>query len=120
MLLAFGDAVFFVVRSLALLRIEGRIDERLQAASWGRLLALPASFFRRFTAGNLAALGPPVQAQAPAYLKPDRQNFCRIQRGSVSLLRRGRSRSTCIANGRLRYTGKNASRRAPPCVVSRV
>ena len=55
MLLAFGNAVFFVVRGLALLRIEGRTDERLQAAVWSRLLALPAPFFRRFTAGDLAA-----------------------------------------------------------------
>ena len=55
MVLAFGNAVFFVVRGLALLRIEGRIDERLQAAIWIRLIALPAPFFRRFTAGDLAA-----------------------------------------------------------------
>ena len=54
-LLALGNAVFLVVRGLALLRIEGRIDERLQAAIWSRLIALPAPFFRRFTAGDLAA-----------------------------------------------------------------
>ena len=54
-LLALGNAVFIVVRGLALLRIEGRIDERLQAAVWSRLIALPAPFFRRFTAGDLAA-----------------------------------------------------------------
>ena len=51
---AFGTAMFDVVRALALLRIEGRIDERLQAAVWIRLLSLPAPFFRRFTAGDLA------------------------------------------------------------------
>ena len=33
---------------------------------------------------------------------------------------RGHSRSACVVNGRLRHTGKNAFRRAPPCVVSRV
>ena len=55
MLLALGNAVFIVVRGLALLRIEGRVDERLQAALWSRLIALPAPFFRRFTAGDLAA-----------------------------------------------------------------
>ena len=55
LLLAFGNAVFFVVRGLAMVRIEGRIDERLQAAVWSRLIALPAPFFRRFTAGDLAA-----------------------------------------------------------------
>jgi len=55
LVLAFGNAVFFVVRGLALLRIEGRVDERLQAAVWSRLVALPAPFFRRFTAGDLAS-----------------------------------------------------------------
>ena len=54
MLLAVGNAVFFIVRGLALLRITGRIDERLQAAIWSRLISLPAPFFRRFTAGDLA------------------------------------------------------------------
>ena len=51
---AFGTATFDVVRALAVLRIEGRIDERLQAAIWIRLLSLPAPFFRRFTAGDLS------------------------------------------------------------------
>ena len=55
MMLALGNAVFFVVRGLALLRIEGRVDERLQAAVWSRLIALPTPFFRRFTAGDLTA-----------------------------------------------------------------
>ena len=44
-----------------------------------------------------------------------------VQRlGAVSPLRRDRCRSACIANGRLRYTGEDASRRAPPRVVFRV
>ena len=51
---AFGTAVFDVVRSLAMLRIEGRVDERLQAAVWNRLVSLPLPFFRRYTAGDLA------------------------------------------------------------------
>lgn len=55
LVLAVGNAVFFVVRGLALLRIEGRVDERLQAAVWSRLLASPTPFFRRFTAGDLAS-----------------------------------------------------------------
>ena len=54
LLTAFGSAVFAVVQGLAMLRLEGRLDERLQAAVWSRLLALPAPFFRRFTAGDLA------------------------------------------------------------------
>ncbi len=51
---ALGSAVFEIVRALSLLRIEGRVDERLQAAVWNRLIALPAPFFRDFTAGDLA------------------------------------------------------------------
>ena len=51
---AFGTAVFDVVRALAMLRIEGRVDERLQAAVWNRLVSLPLPFFRLYTAGDLA------------------------------------------------------------------
>ena len=40
--------------------------------------------------------------------------------GSRLPLRRGRSRSACVVNGRLRHTGKDAVQPAPPCVVSRV
>ena len=53
-LAALGAAAFEVVTALATLRIESRTDERLQAAIWSRLLSLPAPFFRRFTAGDLA------------------------------------------------------------------
>ncbi len=53
-LVGLGNAVFGVVQGLAVLRIEGRIDERLQAAIWSRLIALPCRFFRDFSAGDLA------------------------------------------------------------------
>ena len=53
LLVAFGSAVFEIVRGIALLRLEGRIDERLQTAIWSRLLSLPAPFFRNFTVGDL-------------------------------------------------------------------
>jgi NHLM bacteriocin system ABC transporter ATP-binding protein len=48
-----------VVQNLAALRLEGRAAAGLQAAVWARLLALPASFFTRFSTGQLgtAALG---------------------------------------------------------------
>ncbi|MCY4121656.1 MAG: ATP-binding cassette domain-containing protein, partial [Acidobacteria bacterium] len=49
-----GNTVFEIVRGLAFLRIESRMDERLQTAVWSRLLSLPAPFFRRYTAGDLA------------------------------------------------------------------
>ena len=54
-MVALGIATFEIVRGLASLRIESRVDERLQAALWGRLISLPAPFFRRFTAGDLAS-----------------------------------------------------------------
>ena len=52
--IALGSTVFTIVQGLAILRAEGRLDERLQAAIWSRLLALRAPFFRQFTAGDLA------------------------------------------------------------------
>ena len=53
-LVGLGNAVFAVVQGLAVLRIESRIDERLQSAIWSRLIALPCPFFRDFSAGDLA------------------------------------------------------------------
>ena len=56
---ALAAAVFEFTRGLALLRIEGRLDATLQSAVLDRLLKLPATFFRHYTAGDLAqrALG---------------------------------------------------------------
>ncbi len=54
LLAAFAIAIFDIVQGLALLRVEGRVDERLQSAVWSRLLSLPTAFFRNFTAGDLA------------------------------------------------------------------
>lgn len=45
---------FELVRAIALIRIENRADNQLEAAIWDRLLKLPSTFFRRFTAGDLA------------------------------------------------------------------
>ena len=53
-LAALGTAMFDIVRALATLRIEGRIDEQLQTAVWSRLISLPMPFFRRYTSGDLA------------------------------------------------------------------
>ena len=53
LLVAFGKAVFDIVRGLALLRTESLVDERLQTAVWSRLISLPAPFFRNFTIGDL-------------------------------------------------------------------
>lgn len=56
---ALASAAFQMTRSLAVLRLGGKVDGLLQAAVWDRLLALPVTFFRRYTVGDLAnrALG---------------------------------------------------------------
>jgi NHLM bacteriocin system ABC transporter ATP-binding protein len=50
----FGLILFEITESLALLRIETKMDIRLQSALWDRLLNLPPSFFRSYTTGDLA------------------------------------------------------------------
>lgn len=51
---AFGSAMFELTRGFAQLRLEGKMDAGLQSAVWDRLLTLPASFFRQYSAGDLA------------------------------------------------------------------
>lgn len=46
--------VFQITRDTAMLRLEGKLEERLQSALWDRLLNLPVGFFRRFSSGDLA------------------------------------------------------------------
>jgi ATP-binding cassette subfamily C protein len=52
--LAVATALFQLVNVSALVRIEGRMGGRLQAAVWDRLLSLPMPFFRPYSAGALA------------------------------------------------------------------
>lgn len=42
------------IQAIALLRIEGAMNQRVQAAVWDRLLKLPVSFFRSYSIGDLA------------------------------------------------------------------
>lgn len=51
---AIAIALFQIVRSIAVTRIEARIDASVQPAIWDRLLRLPAGFFRTYSAGDLA------------------------------------------------------------------
>lgn len=51
---AIATTLFEITKAIATLRIEGRSDATLQAALWDRLLSLPTSFFRQYTAGDLA------------------------------------------------------------------
>lgn len=48
-----SGALFQIVRSFAMVRIEGKTDTWLQAAIWDRVVSLPVPFFRQFTAGEL-------------------------------------------------------------------
>ncbi|MGM9579909.1 MAG: NHLP bacteriocin export ABC transporter permease/ATPase subunit [Anaerovibrio sp.] len=49
----FTTAALSLVRSIAVLRITNHLDMSVEAALWGRLLQLPAKFFRRFETGEL-------------------------------------------------------------------
>ncbi len=51
---ATATAFFQLVRGIAVLRIESKMDASVQSAVWDRLLNLSTSFFRRFAAGDLA------------------------------------------------------------------
>jgi len=48
------SASFKVTQSIAVLRIQGKMDYSLQAAVWDRLLNLPSTFFRDYSAGDLS------------------------------------------------------------------
>lgn len=51
---ALAQTLFGVVQALALTRVEARAAPALQAAVWDRVLRLPARFFRRYAAADLA------------------------------------------------------------------
>lgn len=54
--------LFEMTRSLAMLRIEGRMDSSIQAAVWDRLLNLPVPFFRDYSSGDLAMRANSINA----------------------------------------------------------
>jgi len=58
---ALSGLVFSLLRGMALLRLEGRMDVSMQSALWIRLLELPPSFFRNYSAGDLANRGLGIQ-----------------------------------------------------------
>lgn len=55
-------ALFRLVGALAALRMEGRVENQVQAAIWDRLLNLPVSFFRNYSAGDLASRAGSINA----------------------------------------------------------
>jgi NHLM bacteriocin system ABC transporter ATP-binding protein len=56
---ALGTFAFELTRSIAVLRLTGKMDYSVQAGVWDRLLNLPSQFFREYTSGDLTdrALG---------------------------------------------------------------
>lgn len=51
---AIAGAIFQLVRNIAVLRIEIKLDAAVQSAVWDRLMNLPTPFFRDYTAGDLS------------------------------------------------------------------
>lgn len=54
--------IFNITKGVALMRFEGRMDATVQAAVWDRLLALPVTFFRNYSAGDLTNRGMGINA----------------------------------------------------------
>ena len=54
-------ALLHVLQGMALMRFEGRVTSRMEAALWDRLLRLPPRFLRRYPAGELAMRGMTFQ-----------------------------------------------------------
>lgn len=53
-LMALAQAAFKITQSIAMIRVQGRMDYSAQSAVWDRLLDLPMTFFRDYSAGDLA------------------------------------------------------------------
>ena len=51
-----------LVQDVALTRIEAKLEVRMEGAMMDRLLRLPATFFKRFSTGDLAARATSVTA----------------------------------------------------------
>ncbi|HEX6506168.1 MAG TPA: NHLP bacteriocin export ABC transporter permease/ATPase subunit [Chloroflexota bacterium] len=63
-LIAVGIAstLFQIARNIAVLRLQVKLDNSIQAALWDRLLSLPAPFFRRYSAGDLVSRAMGINA----------------------------------------------------------
>ncbi|MDQ2870196.1 MAG: ABC transporter transmembrane domain-containing protein, partial [Acidobacteriota bacterium] len=51
---ALASIAFKLTQSIAVLRVQGKMDYSVQAAMWDRLLDLPSTFFRKYSSGDLA------------------------------------------------------------------
>ncbi len=52
---SFSVAIFQILQSIVLIRMDGKMKEPVQSAIWDRILSLPCSFFRQFSSGDLAS-----------------------------------------------------------------
>lgn len=59
---ALSGAVFNFTSTIAVLRMQGRMDSTVQSAVWSRLLDLPVRFFRQFSAADLASRAMSISA----------------------------------------------------------
>ena len=55
-------ALLHIIQGTGLMRMEGRVTARVEAALWDRMLRLPTKFMRRYPAGDLATRGMTLQA----------------------------------------------------------
>ncbi|MBN1201263.1 MAG: NHLP bacteriocin export ABC transporter permease/ATPase subunit [Anaerolineae bacterium] len=53
LLIAVVAGLFRIVRGLAMLQVQSRMDASIQAAIWDRILSLPPPFFRTYSSGDL-------------------------------------------------------------------
>jgi ATP-binding cassette subfamily C protein len=60
--IAVASLTFQIARSIAMLRMEARLDSGIQSAVWDRVLNLPVPFFRKYSAGDLALRAGSVAA----------------------------------------------------------
>jgi ATP-binding cassette subfamily C protein len=59
---ALASAAFKITQSIAVARVESKMDYSLEGALWDRLLDLPSGFFRKYGAGDLASRAAGVNA----------------------------------------------------------
>ena len=51
---AVATSLFKITQGIATVRVQGKMEYAIQSALWDRLLNLPASFFRKYSAGDLS------------------------------------------------------------------
>jgi ATP-binding cassette subfamily C protein len=54
LLSAVASGLFKLTQGVAVVRVQARLESSIQAAVWDRILNLPVSFFRKYSAGDLS------------------------------------------------------------------